>query len=145
MLRYRAKYMYRVAITNDRIVSYENHQVTFRRRNCGRSTTKRPCTLDAQEFVRRFALHVLPKGFVRVRSYGFMANRNRKRNNERAREYIGNAETQPPREPFKRLRLCPACYEALRNERALAFVRRLDVTPQLILTPRSPPVEPVAA
>ena len=144
-VRYLAKYMYRVAITNDRIVSYENHQVTFRRRECGRSTTKRPCTLDAQEFVRRFALHVLPKGFVRVRSYGFMANRNRKRNNERAREHIGNAEASPPREPFKRLRLCPACYEARRNERVPHFALRLDAAPQLVLAPRPPPVESVAA
>jgi Putative transposase len=145
LLRYLAKYMYRVAITNDRIVSYENHKVTFRRRDCGRSTTKRLCILDAQEFLRRFVLHVLPKGFVRVRSYGFMANHNRKRNNERARECIGNAKMRSQREPFSVLCLCPACYDAWSKERSPSFAVRLDLAPQNILTSRPPPTETVAA
>lgn len=145
LLRYLAKYMYRVAITNDRIVSYENHQVTFRRRDCGRSTTKRLCILDAQEFLRRFVLHVLPKGFVRVRSYGFMANHNRKRNNERARERIGTAEMPCPRKPFKLLCLCPACYDVWSKKRTPPFALRLDLTPQTTLTSRPPPVRTVAA
>lgn len=145
LLRYLARYMYRVAITNDRIVSYENHKVTFRRRECGRSTTKALCILDAQEFLRRFVLHVLPKGFVRVRSYGFMANHNRKRNNERARERIGNAEMPRQREPFRVLCLCPACYEAWSKDRTPPFAVRLDLAAQTTLTPRPPPADTVAA
>jgi hypothetical protein len=147
LLGYLAKYMYRVAITNDRIESYDNHQVTFRRCDYGGGNIGRPCTLDAQEFLRRALLHVLPKGFVRVRSYGFMSNRNRKRNNERARERIGDAATATPRrrEPFRPVRLCPACYEARRNERTPHLIPRPDVAPQLVLTLRPPPIEPVAA
>jgi Putative transposase/Transposase zinc-binding domain len=140
LLSYLAKYMYRVAITNDRIESYSHHQVTFLRRE-----PEPPCTLDAQEFLRRFLLHVLPTGFVRVRSYGFMANRNRRRNNERARERIDNPETARQQEPFRPLRLCPACYEARRNGRTPDPLPRPYVTPQLVLTLRPPPIQPVAA
>lgn len=144
LLGYLARYMYRVAITNDRIQSYENHQVTFSRRDDGRDAG-RPCMLTGQEFVRRVLLHVLPTGFVRVRRYGFMANRNRKQNDETARERIGEAATSCQREPFRPLRLCPACYEAMRNGRTPPFAPPSTVAPQLALTLRPPPIEPVAA
>jgi hypothetical protein len=105
-LKYLARYMYRVAITNDRIESYENHQVTFRCRGSGGTLH----TLDAQKFLERFLMHVPPKGFVRVRSHGFLGNRNRKQNTERARQLIVQTTTKPrSREQFKPLRLCPAC------------------------------------
>lgn len=145
LLSYLAKYMYRVAITNDRIVSYENHRVTFLRRDQGGGATEPLCTLDAQEFLRRFLLHVLPKGFVRVRSYGYMANRNRKRHNERARECIGDTATTRQQEPLTPPRLCPECYEARRNGRTPSIPPRPDVAPQLVLTLRPPPIEPAAA
>ena len=138
LLGYLARYMYRVAITNDRIQSYANHEVTF-----SRGGSRRPCMLAAQEFVRRFLLHVLPKGFVRVRRYGLLANRNRKRNNERAHERIGEAAMPREREPFRPLRLCPACYEAMCNGGTPLAPRPL-VAPQLVLTLRPPP-RPVAA
>lgn len=141
LLGYLAKYMYRVAITNDRIESYENRRVTFRRCDYDRDDPGRPCTLDGQEFLRRFLLHVLPKGFVRVRTYGFMANRNHKRNNERAHERIGNVLTPRRQEPFVPLRLCPACYEARLNNRT----SRPDVAPQLALELRPPPIQSFAA
>jgi hypothetical protein len=142
LLGYLARYMYRVAITNDRIQSYENDEVTFSRSDSGRGRTRKPCTLPAQEFVRRFVLHVLPKGFVRVRRYGFLSNRNRKANDERARERIGEVPTQQ-REPLRPLRLCPACYEAIRNGGTPPAPRR-ELAPQLVLMLRPPP-EPVAA
>src|ERR1051325_4025407 len=94
LLGYLSRYTYRVAITNDRIVSYQNGQVTFRW--CDKNNEQRLCTLDAQEFLRRFLLHVLPKGFVRIRSYGFLGNRNRKTNLERARRLIGQAQKPEP-------------------------------------------------
>lgn len=70
-LRYLARYVFRVAISNNRIVSYENHSVTFRYKDS--DTRKwRTMTLDALEFIRRFLQHVLPTGFMKVRHYGFL-------------------------------------------------------------------------
>jgi len=138
-LEYLSRYMYRVAITNDRIESYENHQVTFR---CRDSETL--YTLDGQEFLQRFLMHVPPKGFVRVRSYGFFGNRNRKQNIARAVQLIGQAATPPSRKPFRPLRLCPACAYK-RGVHTPHFAPRPEVEPQFDLPLRPPPTEPVAA
>jgi hypothetical protein len=76
-LKYLAPYIFRVAITNNRILKMENGRVTF----CYRDTQTRKmkhCTLTALEFMRRFLQHVLPKGFVKVRYYGFFSAGNRK-------------------------------------------------------------------
>ena len=145
LLKYLARYAYRVAITNERIESYESvtHQVTFRWRDYRHGNEEKPCTLEGQEFVRRFLMHVPPRGFVRIRSYGFMGNRNRKQNLERARELIGKGDTPPTREAFKPRRLCPAC--SGRDERTLHVAPRPDVAPQFELLLRPPPIEPIAA
>ena len=142
VFEYLSRYVYRVAITNDRIESYENGRVTFRWRDYRRGNEEKPCILESQEFVRRFVMHVPPRGFVRIRSYGFLGNRNRKRNLERARQLIGEAEPARTREPYKSLRLCPAC--AGRDEHTLQ-VARPDVVPQLDLPLRPPPIGPIAA
>jgi len=144
LLEYLAQYMYRVAITNERIESYENHQVTFRCRVSAGSSDQTLCTLDAQKFVDRFLMHVPPKGFVRARSYGFLGNRNRKQNNERAVQLIGKARTPPSRESFKPVRLCPAC-AAKRGMRRTHFAPAPEVEPQFDLPLRPPPVGPIAA
>jgi hypothetical protein len=70
--QYLAPYIFRVAISNRRLVSCENDQVTFRYRD---STTGQPklCTLDVEEFIHRFLQHVLPQGFVKVRYYGWLS------------------------------------------------------------------------
>ncbi len=143
LLEYLGRYTYRVAITNERIESYENHRVTVRWRNYRHGNEEKPCTLDGQEFLRRFLMHVPPRGFVRVRSYGFMANRNRKQNVERARQFIGEVGTPQIRESLQPLRLCPAC--SGRDERTLHFAPRPQVAPQFDLPSRPPPIEPVAA
>lgn len=143
LFEYLSRYVYRVAITNDRIESYENHRVTFRWRDSRHGNQERSCTLDGQEFMRRFVTHVPPRGFVRIRSYGFLGNRNRKRNIERARQLIGTASPQGVAEPFKPLRLCPAC--SGRDQRTVHFAPRPDVTPQFDLPLRPPPIEPIAA
>jgi hypothetical protein len=163
LLAYLARYTSRVAITNDRIVSYENHQVTYRGRDYGEDRD-RPYLLEGQEFVRRFVEHVPPKGFVRIRSFGFLANRNRKTNLERARQLIGETSetnhtrrspSQPfqPFQPFRALRLCPACYERRRQQHRPLFAphsdvasqTQPDVASQVALSLRPPPVHPVAA
>jgi hypothetical protein len=77
-LKYLAPYIFRVAISNNRIIKLANGKVTFRYR--ASDTGKlRTCTLPAEEFIRRFLQHVLPKGFVKVRYYGFLASGCRKR------------------------------------------------------------------
>jgi hypothetical protein len=77
-LRYLAPYIFRVAISNNRILELAEGKVTFRYR--ASDTGKlRTCTLLAEEFIRRFLQHVLPKGFVKVRYYGFLASGCRQR------------------------------------------------------------------
>ena len=69
-LKYLAPYIFRVAISNRRILSLEDDQVTFGYTD-GRSGQRKTCTVSAEEFIRRFLQHVLPKGFTKVRYYGF--------------------------------------------------------------------------
>ena len=76
VLEYLARYTHRVAIANSRIKKLENGMVSFTAKNRRKNKTE-PVTITAVEFIRRFLLHSLPKGFVRIRHYGFLANRNR--------------------------------------------------------------------
>jgi hypothetical protein len=80
VLKYLARYTHRVAISNQRLISLENNRVTFRWKNYARGNQPATVTLQAVEFVRRFLLHVLPRGFVKVRHFGLLANRGRRRN-----------------------------------------------------------------
>jgi hypothetical protein len=74
VLDYLGRYTHRVALSNDRIVSSSNGEVTFAYRDRKNQDRRKLMTLDAEEFIRRFLLHVIPKGFMRVRHYGFLAN-----------------------------------------------------------------------
>jgi hypothetical protein len=78
VLKYLARYTHRVAISNSRLLSLENGRVTFEWKDYADGNQSKTMTLDAVEFIRRFLLHVLPSGFVRIRHFGFLANRNRK-------------------------------------------------------------------
>ena len=71
VLDYLGCYTHRVALSNDRILSAHNREVTFSYRDRKDQNRKKTMTLDAHEFIRRFLLHVIPKGFVRVRHFGF--------------------------------------------------------------------------
>jgi hypothetical protein len=77
VLQYLARYTHRVAISNHRLISLDDDQVTFRWKDYAHGNKKRKMTLSANEFLRRFFLHVLPHGFVRIRFFGFLANRSR--------------------------------------------------------------------
>ena len=77
VLHYLARYTHRVAISNHRLLAFQNGQVTFRWKDYAHGNKKRKMTLTADEFLRRFLVHVLPKGFVRIRFFGFLANRRR--------------------------------------------------------------------
>lgn len=76
-LRYLGCYTHRVAISNHRLVALDNGQVTFRWRDSAHKNKKRLMQLPLEEFLRRFFLHVLPKGFVRIRHFGLFAHRRR--------------------------------------------------------------------
>src|ERR1019366_9415988 len=74
VLKYLARYTHRVAISNSRILSIECGKVTFLWKDYADGDKTKTMTLDAVEFIRRFLLHVLPGGFVRIRHFGFLAN-----------------------------------------------------------------------
>ncbi len=77
VLHYLGRYTHRVAISNHRLVSFDDGQVTFRWRDSADSNEQKLMTLSLDEFLRRFLLHLLPKGFVRIRHFGFLASRRR--------------------------------------------------------------------
>src|SRR5690242_20693398 len=75
VLRYLGRYTHRVAISNHRLIAFDGEQVTFQWKDYAHGSAQKVMTLAATEFLRRFFLHVLPKGFVRIRHFGFLANR----------------------------------------------------------------------
>jgi hypothetical protein len=77
VLQYLGRYTHRVAISNHRLVSLAEGNVTFRWRDSAHNNEQKLLTLSLDEFLRRFLLHLLPKGFVRIRNFGFLANRKR--------------------------------------------------------------------
>ena len=77
VLRYLGRYTHRVAISNHRLVSFADGKVTFRWRDSAHHNEQKLLTLSLDEFLRRFLLHLLPEGFVRIRNFGFLANRKR--------------------------------------------------------------------
>jgi hypothetical protein len=77
VLQYLGRYTHRVAISNHRLVSFVDGQVTFRWRDSAHDNEQKLMTLSLDEFLRRFLLHVRPKGFVHIRNFGFLANRRR--------------------------------------------------------------------
>jgi hypothetical protein len=77
VLQYLGRYTHRVAISNHRLVSFSEGKVTFRWRDSAHHNEQKLMTLPIDEFLRRFLLHLLPKGFVRIRNFGFLANRRR--------------------------------------------------------------------
>lgn len=147
LLAYLARYINRVAITNDRIESYEDHQVTLRCRDSGDGGHVGTRIFDGQQFLQRMVMHVPPRGFVRTRTFGFLSNRNRKSNLERARQLIGQTGTLPAGEPVQAqpLRLCPQCWAARRDSGTPQRPQQMPLASTLPLLLRPPPIRPVAA
>lgn len=110
VLAYLANYTHRIAISNSRILSFDRQHVTFRYRDYPNGNEQKSMSLAPDEFLRRFLLHILPSRFVRIRYYGFMANRVRTGNLARARELIGDKPIALPQpEPSPVEHRCPHC------------------------------------
>jgi hypothetical protein len=120
VLKYLARYTHRVAISNSRLLDFEDGFVRFHYKDYAHGNRKRVMRLHASEFVRRFLLHVLPAGFVRIRYYGILSNRCRQENLALCRTLLGikisvQTESPDPRKqpensvPVTPTRVCPNC------------------------------------
>jgi hypothetical protein len=118
VLAYLSRYTHRVAISNSRLIALDEAGVTFRYKDYRRNGSERyrTMTLEAGEFIRRFLLHVLPKGFHRIRHYGLLASAGRNANIARARELLAAplpkaecSETGKADAPTDRRPPCPCC------------------------------------
>jgi hypothetical protein len=99
VLKYLARYTHRVAISNRRIQSFEGGKVRFTWKDYASGNQKRTMTLSSVEFIRRFLLHVLPSGFMRIRYYGFLANRHRAEKVQLARMLLTDQSSSPENDP----------------------------------------------
>ena len=123
VMGYLGRYTHRVALSNDRLVKVESDRVSIRYRASADGDKMKLLTLDAMEFIRRFLLHILPERFIKIRHYGILSNRKRKRKLSRCRELLGVATGQDNankvgREPWEDLltritgvdpKVCPQC------------------------------------
>jgi len=113
VLAYLSRYTHRVAISNSRLLRFDDAGVTFRYKDYRRNGAERQqvMTLEAGEFIRRFLLHDLPRGFHRIRHYGLLASGTRRDNLERARQLLEVAPPakDAPAEPIETPPSCPCC------------------------------------
>jgi len=120
VLDYLGRYTFRTAISNERIKSAAAGRVTFAYRDRRDGNRKKEITLSADEFIRRFLLHVLPNSYMRIRHYGFLSNRNRKENIMRVKKLLGvsSCTEEKPEQNMEELILeltgkdiskCPRC------------------------------------
>jgi hypothetical protein len=126
VFRYLGRYSHRVAIANSRLLALEDGQVSFRWKDYAADQRIKVMRLTADEFIRRFLLHVLPKRFVRIRHYGLLAGRNVATQLARCRQLLGVPEVEPPVEPTwldrlrestgQDLRCCPRCQGPLTRQ-----------------------------
>jgi hypothetical protein len=140
VLAYLGAYTHRIAISNHRILNLEKGRVAFRYRDYADGRKQKIMRLEVAEFIRRFLLHVLPKGFVRIRHYGLLANRTRQKKIARCRALLLAPEVSKPVEqtlPEKLLRLtgidiqqCPACQQG-----RMVVVAEIDRLPQRLVHP----------
>lgn len=143
VLKYLARYTHRVAIANGRLQSIDDGQVTFGYKDYRRQHRQRTLTLSAAEFIRRFMMHILPNGFVRIRYYGFLANAHRQEQLQKIRELLGTPQPtmaaeqsdHAPQDLLEPLQdqPCPHCNEGLMRAVALAPRPRLSDILQLPL------------
>src|ERR1019366_2100229 len=141
VLDYVGHYTHRVALSNNRLLDIENGQVRFQWKNYRDSGQTQTMTLSADEFIRRFLLHVLPNGFQRIRYYGFLGNRYRQQKLAQCRRLLGMPMPNPDtvatperdyRDHYERLtggslRQCPQCLRG--HMVTVAILPRLERCP----------------
>jgi hypothetical protein len=108
VLHYLARYTHRVAISNHRLVAFQNDRVSFRWKDYAHGAKQKIMTVSADEFLRRFLIHVLPRGLVRIRHFGLFANRKRGDALSRCRILLGAAACASDPDMTAQLR-CPVC------------------------------------
>lgn len=113
LIRYLSRYTHRIAISNQRITSIDKQTVTISTKN--KNGGKKEVTMAGVEFIRRFLMHALPKGFVRIRNYGLLANRNKKTKLALCRKLTGSKQHQ-------------AMFENLSKTQILSIILGYDVT-----------------
>jgi len=138
VLAYLGRYTHRVALSNDRLVSLNHDTVRFRWRDSAHGNRRSILSLCADEFIRRFLLHVLPKGFTRIRHFGLLANRYRKARLFRCRQLLGQPADIPSQVPESAAALmlrvtgtdilrCPVCHQGrMQIAQLLPAPRRLS-------------------
>jgi hypothetical protein len=132
VLQYLARYTHRVAISNHRILAVTESEVRFRWKDYANHSKKRTMTLTGEEFLRRFLQHVLPKGFLRIRYFGWLANRKRQKLLPLCR-LLAKAPEPAPSAPDQQVpQTCPKCQGTMR------IVERL--TPAQICNPAAIPI-----
>jgi hypothetical protein len=108
VLQYLARYTHRVAISNHRLVAFKDDRVSFRWKDYAAGSKQKVMTVSTDEFLRRFLIHVLPKGLVRIRHFGLFANRKRSASLLRCRLLLKVAT--PPQQPAPSAQFtCPLC------------------------------------
>jgi hypothetical protein len=146
VLKYLARYTHRVAISNQRLVALADGQVTFKWKDYADGNTVKEMTLGVKEFTRRFLLHILPRGFVRIRHYGLLANRCRRERLECCRKILkdgadqaslqGANAAQNQCDAERQSQLCPVCRQG-----RMMTVERFEpqgMAPESFLLARSP-------
>ena len=149
VLKYLARYTHRVAIANSRLVDYEDGKISFRWKDYRNGSHTKTMQLDGVEFMRRFLIHILPIGFVRIRHHGFLANRNRGDNLEKCRKLLGVTESSIPtievsvasgeeassnaNESGEASNICPSCQSGRMQHSEVRPLRRVSTRRVLIL------------
>jgi hypothetical protein len=143
VLDYVGRYTHRVAISNNRLLDIAEGKVSFRYKDYRHEAQQKTMTLQAEEFIRRFLLHVLPEGFQRIRYYGFLANRYRQQKLARCRDLLDTSQPEPAaskvnndyRDRYEELTgsslwQCPVCHQG-----RMLIIKILQRSPQKHLTP----------
>jgi hypothetical protein len=141
VLKYLARYTHRVAISNHRLLDLKDGRVTFGYKDYARGGKRRAMELTAAEFLRRFLQHVLPQGFVRIRSYGFLANRNRQEKLAACRDLLEAAApaAAPAEDPAPAAPLAP---EAVVTEVRCATICPVCGVGRMVIVGESPAEAP---
>ncbi len=149
---YLGRYTHRVALSNDRLVKLEGHEVTFRWRDSADNNRIKWLTLEAFEFIRRFLLHVLPNQFVKIRYYGILSHRNRKGKLLRCKTLLGVSPCEEPQEGPKESwqdlltritgidpTVCPYCGQGKMIQRETLPPSSISLSDDLLPYPGCPP------